>query len=60
MRTFEYVVGFMLVLVLVYLFLVRAKETESIFKSLGGVSAGLLGTLQGRSVSGLGGVTIGR
>lgn len=58
MHTLERVLVIMLGLIAIYLFLANAGAANAIFTSLGKVGIATFGTLQGRNVSGLGGVSI--
>ncbi len=58
MNVIERVLIAMLVLVGIYLFLANSSASNKIFTSLGKVGIATFGVLQGRDVSGLGGVSI--
>jgi hypothetical protein len=58
MNTIEKVLIVMLTLVGIFLFLANASAANKIFTSLGSVGIATFGVLQGRDVSGLGGVSI--
>jgi hypothetical protein len=58
MSTLEKVLITMLGLIAIYLFLANAGAANAIFTSLGKVGIATFGVLQGRDVSGLGGVNI--
>ena len=59
MNRLEVILGTMLSLVALYLVLVNPQAVDQILRSLGGLGAATFGTLQGRSVSGIGGVSVG-
>jgi hypothetical protein len=59
MRVMEYVIGGVFLLIGLYLVLVNPSAVDKIIKSSATFGIGSIGVLQGRSVSGLGGVSVG-